>query len=334
MLQLMGRLSVELAFPLYGMSKLPHNVDLKKEDTIAMLTEPGWTNYCGLEDTVESLIAGSKAEGLSMEELAGYDEADVDAMDIRGGGWVVHAGPECSAVSRCVVCSGSTTAVDESHLEMVCTGCPPAYCQVKVAGSISNVCDRMGRTAIMQTLEVIQAVTTLGTDDARKCLISRYDQAWLSSYEILQRRPCRWIKEYDFQGPAGVVSHGLGSEDIVFTLICCSPLRCMDKFHKRVRAPYWPSDRTLERLRNTRGMIVCMGHRLSPEQDQHLQFRFSFSCQELLLANDMPPWVKQGYIAFKLTVKTKLLHVRGDTVSEGRSKISDITVVSDLYSTQ
>ena len=162
----------------------------------------------------------------------------------------------------------------------------------------------------------------MGAECARKCFIPRYGHTWLSSYETLRKGGARCIRENEFHGPARVQAGPAASMDQVFTLLCCSPLRCMDAYYHRQRSSHWPSDRTMGRLRNARGTIVCAGHKLSPEQDQRLQFRFSFSCQELLLANDMPPWVKQGYVAFKRTLKAKLLHVRRDTVSEGRSKMS------------
>ena len=83
----------------------------KNETAIKVLTETlyDWKNFWEQDRRLMKLFVGSRGEGLSMEELADHGKPpDVDIMDVQGGGWGVHVGSECSAVNRCVVCSGST----------------------------------------------------------------------------------------------------------------------------------------------------------------------------------------------------------------------------------
>ena len=79
------------------------------------------------------------------------------------------------------------------------------------------------------------------------------------------------------------------------------------------------------------GMLVCASHKLSPEDEQALQFRVSFSLQELMLTKDMPSWLKQGHIAFKLTVKSMLTRQRYSSESAGRSKVCSYHLKTVLF---
>ena len=109
------------------------------------------------------------------------------------------------------------------------------------------------------------------------------------------------------QGP----SQQVRNRDLVPALICSQPFPCIRAFLKRHedrhldphRATDWPPDQVLTDIRVMPGIIVPTGNAGSIEQERQMQWRFSFSAQELLLSQHMPAWVKAGYRAFKYTVK-------------------------------
>ena len=159
----------------------------------------------------------------------------------------------------------------------------------------------------------------VGKELMQRCLVESGGEVWLSAYELVRALRFREVSEAEISGPAGQVVDGLG--DWVVTLVCSHPTLIMEAFGKRHRKGRWPNERTLRLLCNTRGMLVCTGYKESSLEKQKLQFRYSFSFQELLLVSDMPNWVKQGYIAFKYTVKSGLKRKRKGSVSEGRANV-------------
>ena len=251
-------------------------------------------------------------------------------MGLHIGGWRVHRVKHTNTTT-CEVCADSRRdyGIRQGHLEMVCSGSPSAYCKVRVVGEVDNLCERMVRARGMRRS------TTIDTKCVRKCFVARNEQLWLSSQQTnyalspyaFRVRAEQWDKAvHTLQGPA--YSHGFNDEiehfstDHIVTLMCCGPLSCMKLFYRRQRSAHWPNRHTMEKLTNIPGMLVCTGHKLFSEEDQKLQFRFSFSTQEQLLARDMPQWVKQGYIAFKYTIKTHLDKARQfSIVSAGRRNI-------------
>ena len=131
-------------------------------------------------------------------------------------------------------------------------------------------------------------------------------QTCLSSKEFLRWCiPLSYRTEYinppQFQGP----SHTLLGDDLVPALICLQPFPCMDQYLARERSTIWPTPEALAQISATPGMLVPTGMKGSPNCD--IEWRFSFSAQEIILSQEMPPWIKAGYRAFKYTTK-HLLH--------------------------
>ena len=175
------------------------------------------------------------------------------------------------------------------------TNCPAAYCRVRVEGNISELTSAMGGAWTSRDI--------VSKRKAKKCVIEREGKHWLSSEKSIQALldvpPSR---TQIIQGPAGSTFEG--QWDSVPALICSGPLPEIRNFLKRPRGGPWPSKAVLGRIANMPAVMVAAGHKLSSEKE--LEWRYSWSLSELLLAEHMPVWVKQAYWAFKYTVKRML----------------------------
>ena len=269
-------------------------------------------------------VAGSFAEGLAMQPTWGHEQTEEDMMSIFPGAWCVHV-PEEEGQGQdpSLEWKGPVQYAEEGpdHLLLCTEGCPLAYCRVKVVGSPEVLADIMGKGKLRLKRGEYEEV---GTDGARNCFVTDptgHDQLWLSSQKTFRLLTWRDIrKERRVSGPVAQVTGGKG--DLVVALFCSRPLSHMHRYRQRLQPARWPQHDTVELMCKIPGLIVCVGHKLSPYELQKTQFRISFGIQETLLANDMPLWVKQGYIAFKYTVKAELKKVRQLLPAEGKSNIS------------
>ena len=94
----------------------------------------------------------------------------------------------------------------------------------------------------------------------------------------------------------------IGYHDFVPGLVCSTRLPCMNEYMQRNRCTKWPSQKSLEYIASIPGILVPKGNPNSPNCNNG--WRYSFSPQELHLAQDMPGWVKAGYRAYKYTYKS------------------------------
>ena len=303
----------------------------------------GWENYCCSwsemrlyqkaiitenEGDFIPVYAGSRAEGFAMEPCIGYDKPDLDVMFVYRGGWVVRL-PHC-ADWRYMASQALDGCTDDNlpHLRMCEDECPAGYCKVKVNGSPKELIGRLAKATDYYQPNIPTAM--LGSDRARDCLSESEGSVWLSSSNTVEIfRQFLSVTKENISGPASHLDAGI--TELIVTLMCSGTLPATRDFHSRQRQGGWPRQEILDRMQIAPGMLVCASHKLSSDDKQALQFRFSFSLQELMLARDMPGWVKQGYTAFKLTVKSLLTRHRHSIASEGRSMVCSYHLKTVLF---
>ena len=157
-----------------------------------------------------------------------------------------------------------------------------------------------GYLIVMALLELVpKGPFRLTPERVTRCFIERHGQIYLASSRIIHALDDSSKRGYK-SGPAQT-SRG---DDYVPALLCTAPFQCMSSYLNRPRPHCWPRPGTLQRIANLCSTIVATGNKLSPDQD--IEWRMSFSMPELMLSEDMPVWVKQGYLVFKYTVKSLL----------------------------
>ena len=312
---------MELAFPEWAMILVAGHIQLMNdgwEPGSSFMSDMIWYGNMCSDGHFYTLYAGSQAEGLAMEPELGYERPDLDVMMVYKDGWAVH-------LSHCVdwrympwQAPNGCTDDNIAHLQLCEEGCPAGYCRVNVNGSPKELIGRLAKASDYYEPNVPTAV--LGSSRAADCLLEREDTVWLSSSKTVETfRNFLSVTKEDISGPASHLDNG--NTELIVTLMCHGPLPPIRYFQSRPRQSSWPRRASIDRIQKAPGMLVCASHTLSSDDQQALQFRFSFSLQELMLVKDMPGWVKQGYTAFKLTVKSLLKHHRHCLTSEGRSKV-------------
>ena len=274
------------------------------------------------------LYAGSRIEGLVMEPRLGYDMPDLDVMFVYKGSWVVRL-PNCAnwKYMSWQAPAGCTDG-QFSHLQVCEDECPAGYCKVKVNGSPKELIGRLAKAKNQHETNVPSA--TLGTDRATNCFVESEGTVWLSSSKIVKTfSQFLSVIKGDISGPACLFDNG--QIEIIVALMCAGPLPAIRDFQSRPRQSWWPHRGLMDRMQKAPGMLVCASHKSSDDDQQALHFRASFSLQELMLARDMPMWVKQGYTAFKLTVKSLLARHRHSLASAGRSKVCSYHLKTVLF---
>ena len=150
-----------------------------------------------------------------------------------------------------------------------------------------------------------------------RCVHRSGGKKWLNTY-----RAVREMKRSGetISGPAEQV----GTEDWVNTLVCNGPHPDMyQEFANRPRQ--WPPVALISDLLKLPMLLVLVGHKLSPEF--HLQARISWSHLELILIQELPESVRQGYISCKYVFKRFLKAHRGQ-VETGEDKETKNSVSS------
>ena len=162
---------------------------------------------------------------------------------------------------------------------------------------------------------------SVGDRRARTIFIERDGFNYLSSAGVQ-----KLLKDDSEGGGLQGPSQQVGNRDLVPALICSQPFPCIHAFLRRhtyrhldpQRASDWPPAQVLTDIGVMPGIIVPTGHAGSTEQERQMQWRFSFSAQELLLSQHMPAWVKAGYWAFKYTIKARYKQTqRGTRTNHG-----------------
>ena len=299
-LQVVGNLAVELAFPSCSLKRL-WDWDVILNNKLLANLECGEAGRvaCG-----EWFVSGSRAEGLALEDGWGHGKVDTDYMKLYGGNL------------RVVMPSEDGPPLDDACFVLRTSGCPPAHARVEGVGEADQLYRKLENTRVYAAYS-----QTIRPENIMQCFELQRDKIWLSSYGIL--RALHYSDTSDrfgsrsISGPAGQY---VGNDDLagnplagimldyVVTLICSGPLPTIQSYLDRSRSPQWPRQETMARMRNMPAMLVCTGHRFSLRPD--LEFRLSWSFLELLLATDMPDWIKQAHCAFKLIVKRGLAKQR------------------------
>ena len=276
------------------------------------------------------LFTGSRAEGVTMEQGLGYDPPDFDVMFVYSDGWAVHLPHRADWRYMAWQEPDRSKGDNFAHLQLCEEGCSAGYYKVKVNGSPQKLMDRMAKAVNYIDFDDIVPTETLGSDRAANCFLERDGTVWLSSTKTVETfRQFLSSAEQDMSGPASHLDGG--RTEIIVTLMCLGPLPATLDFHSRPRQSEWPPKELMDRMQITPGMLVCATDKLSSGDEQALQFRMSYSAQELLLVKDMPAWVRQGYTAFKLTVKSLLTRRRHCEVSEGRKKVCSYHLKTVLF---
>ena len=140
---------------------------------------------------------------------------------------------------------------------------------------------------------------SIGAEKAINCFVERknHNRPFLSSpkaFNIL----CDVTTRRNHKTP----SLQFGVKDLVPGLVCSGPFPCINEYTRRNRWNRWPHQESLDDIASIPGIIVPTGNTKSPNCT--VEWRYSFSPQELRLAQDMPSWVKAGYRAFKYTYKS------------------------------
>ena len=173
------------------------------------------------------------------------------------------------------------------------------------------------RENLPNELEPLVSHWAIGPREARQSFVERDGETFLSSSKVLNLLSDRQQPQLH-QGP----SQQVRDTDLVPALVCSAPFPCVTQYLTRQCHGEWPKPEALTEIAALPGIIVPTGRKGSEERD--LEWRYSFSPQELRLAQDMPTWVKSGYRAFKYTLKAILRmsrEPRSPTETDGRSTI-------------
>ena len=135
----------------------------------------------------------------------------------------------------------------------------------------------------------------VGGENTNKLMTDREGQVFLSS-RIVRAILCDTRLQEARDGPAQTS----GLHDFVTALICSGRFPCISNFLSRPRCPQWPNQKDLNEIAVLPGLLVTTGKKGSVNRD--LEFRKSFSLQELCLARSMPLWVKSAFKAAKYTL--------------------------------
>ena len=239
------------------------------------------------------LWAGSRPEGLCVDELWGHGEADRDTMFLYGGDLGVYVVPPGQQPPE------DATLVYTPHQ------CPPAYTRLQV----------LHKDRLLRPIMSVRFDLSVFDPEFQQCVVSEGGRLWLHSrhtLELMQGSSTEAIS-----GPAGQQDDGL--LEYVSSLVCSGPHPAMASYKERTRK-HWPSPALLDALMQQPMILVMVGPK--DAQDSYLMFRVSWSTLELILISSLGLWLKQGYVCFKYTVKSVLRSLRPkDLAIEGRSQV-------------
>ena len=243
----------------------------------------------------EDFTAGSRTEGLAVGGLWGHGHADWDEMRLCGGDLAVY------------VLSPGQLPPENATLVYTPHACPPGYSRLQVLHK-ARVLEAIVKASYRSNLSV-------SAPEVKQCVFREGSKLWLNSrytLEVMQRNQTEAIS-----GPAGQ-SHG-GLIEHVFSLVCSSHHPTMASYKERPRKN-WPYTTMLDALVKQPMLLVMVGPK--DVQDSHHMFRISWSIGELLLISSLALWIKQGYVCFKYTFKSRLESLRAQyPTRDGRSRV-------------
>ena len=237
------------------------------------------------------LYAGSRAESLTMEEGWGHPLADFDGMDLNGGPLGVHIpqGPH---------------PLGPAGLVYRPEGCPPAYTKIEVGNG--------------EELKKVRIKRFGGRVPGSECIHREGNHQWLHAQNTLLAISGR-ERDGNICGPSGQLDGGL--YEVAPTLVCSAPHPSMAEDYLGRNRKCWPSQQQLEYIAKLPILLVLVGHKTSKEFPY--QARISWSHIEIYLIAELPPSIRQVYVAvkcfFKRTLKCRRSHI---VASTGRSHVS------------
>ena len=250
-------------------------------------------SFCELNS--EDIMAGSRAEGLVVDEDWGHGDADKDYMLLCGGDLGVYVLPPGQQPPE-----GATLLYTPQQ-------CPQAYCRLQV----------LHRERLLRAIAERSRKDDLSASapELQQCVFREGCQLWLHSRHTLEVMQYSEIEA--ISGPAGQFDDGL--IETVISLVCSGPHPAMASFMERNRKN-WPCTAVLDALIKQPMLLVMVGPKEA--EDSYLMFRISWSTLEIILVSSLDLWVKQGYVCFKYTVKSVLKSLRSkDATGDGRSHI-------------
>ena len=230
-----------------------------------------------------------------METKWGHPDADWDIMYLNGGTLGVYV-------------SGGQQPRGKSCLHFHPAECPAAYCKLEVTD-----------------LRGLKDTALFGGDD-RWCDESCVDESdglqWLNTYNVVQKMKDNVTLTCDGPAVTGPASHPGDNCDLVQTFVCSGPhLDLQEEFQNRPRGP-WPLVSLIKYILQMPMLLVLVGHKGSPETEFQQQARMSWSHLELILIQELPLSVRQGYIASKYVMKRFLEAHKGHHEDvDGRSRV-------------
>ena len=295
----MGPFAVEAAFPLFAITPPERFFNATNEEALEKIVG----GFHWQEQGPVSFDAGSRAEGLAMEHQCGHGMADMDTMEVFSRAWDV-----CLCQDKCNIFRGMC------HLKLDESQSPLAYGRVKVVTGT----DEYGVKGLLSRMEE-DASERFGEGKLNRCIVEKGGHMWLSSREtVWALQSVGWNGMIDICGPAGRILDGYF--DYIPALLCEGKHPALAAFLQRKRL--WPGYDTLYEMRSDIPiLLVCTGPKNSPHRD--LEFRLSWSLYEVIMAKNLPLWVRQAFVAFKYVMKKEMTERRGSVErNDGRCMIS------------
>ena len=234
----------------------------------------------------EIFIAGSSAERVAIEPGWGHGWADLDVMDLYGGGMgvaVYHADQE------------SPSLVFRQDLS------PPAYCRIEVKN----------KDAVVRS--IVKMRRRLTEKAARTCLKSYNGKTYLSSTAMVGINRGIAVKGADTSiesyrehaYTSSWTNDNIFSCDLIPCLVGSDPPMWAHGLFRRLLDGDWPSTETVRKILTYPSVFIMRGDSRYPRHD--LMFRQISSVIEILFAKELPDKVRQAYCTFK-TCFVRTLH--------------------------
>ena len=220
-LQVLGCVAVEMSFPKAGLNRMPdfwmscNESLLKRLRTAKGKFAAAKRTFTAAEGTY---TAGSRAEGLVMEDGWGHGISDQDIMVLHGASLIVHVLPMRQQIPE--------------HINLMHRpeGCPSTYTSIQV----------LHREKV---LRAISREASLSVFIVKRCVVTASDCMWFHSRNLLEA--IQGTLTSAISGPAGQEPGGLWES--IHTLVCSCAQPDMMTYKARVRK-HWPSETLLDIL--------------------------------------------------------------------------------------
>ena len=274
-------------------SKVPINgmyVDINGEETVFYLNRQ--ESRDGINSFIERTNRDQRISDLSISNNNTEVHSDASPKDNEKTSVLENDSNEKASCTDQIVERGLFLHVADNDA---------SFCEVHARGNMDGLVSSMARARIGAL-----GIHHLGEKKARSCLSSQEGVSNLSSYRTRRMLHGEAIE---------TAAHGPDlSMDWVPSLVCSHPLPSIKDFLSRRRNANWPQHSTLQQLGNLPGVLTCLGK--CGSERSHFEFRYSWGMHEILLAADMPAWIKQAYCAFKFTVQNWIYNNTDDNERE------------------